>query len=204
VVLESDGLLAVAVRLQEPVQRPADDGIGDAARLHLRRPHRPVGDIGADLGHAEPRAPRFETVPTAEHTELRIAHACGLVVERGDVRQDQPAGDECVGDFAVGGGRPVAQALQQRQVVSENVVTDQLIGTYQMRKPGIDLPGSIFVDLAGVEIEDDKAMCLGRGVQEPIGFSIYYEPTRDRRKRRRGGDERFYQIGELGHCTSQC
>jgi hypothetical protein len=40
--------------------------VADAARLQLRRPRGKILDVGADLGDAEPDAPRFERVTAAQ------------------------------------------------------------------------------------------------------------------------------------------
>ena len=143
-VLELDGPLAVAVRLQEAPQHLADRDVTDAALLHLRRPMRPVGDVGADLRNAEALAPGLKAVAAAQLAELRVAHGRGLVVEIGEVRQDQPAGDQRINDGAIRPWRPAVQAAQQRQIVADDVVAGQIVGARQMlERGGVSAPGRI-------------------------------------------------------------
>ena len=127
-VLKLERFLTGTIRLQEIPQRLSETAIADAACLHFRRPRRPILDVGPGLGDAEAYAPGFEAIPTAQFPKLRIPHSRGLIVEIGDVRQDQPAGDERVDDDAVEFRAPTMQPLEQWKIITLNVVTDQVVG----------------------------------------------------------------------------
>jgi hypothetical protein len=163
-VLELERLPAVAVRLQELPELLADQRVADAALLHLRRPLRPIRDVGADLRHTEAKAPSFDAIATAQLSHWRVAHGRGLIVKIADVWQDQSAGDQRIDDGAAGLRRPAVQLVQQPKVIIEDIVPDQIVGAGQMLEPGGDLLGAMLVDPIAIEIGDADAVQPGRGI----------------------------------------
>jgi hypothetical protein len=56
------------------------------------------------------------------------------------------------------------QLVQQPKVIIEDIVPDQIVGAGQMLEAGGDLLRPILVDPIAVEIGDDDAVQLGRGI----------------------------------------
>ena len=100
-VLEDDRILTIAIRLEELPKLLGQHGVADTTCLHLRRPCRTILNVGADLRRIESDAPRLKTITAAQLTEGGSAYASSLIVEFGDMRQDQPAGNQRINDRAI-------------------------------------------------------------------------------------------------------
>jgi hypothetical protein len=177
-MLEIECLAAVAVGLQELMQRLADRHVGDAPLLHLGSPLRPVVDAGADLRHAEPHAESLDAVAAvnAAVPEGGVRRARrDFAVDLAEIGQDQPRDDQRVDNSALGLRRPAVQLAQHRQVIALGVVSDEAIGARQVLERGGDLIGPVLVDALAIEIGDDDAVRLGDGVEQAVGFDVEYQ-----------------------------
>ena len=101
-------------------------------------------------------------MPTAQVSESTVTHDCSLVVEVAEMWKNQAADNERVHDGTA--RRPMVQTLQQREVITRNVVTGEVIGTRQVCERVDNLYGSVLGNLIAVEVGDYDTMHHVSGV----------------------------------------
>jgi hypothetical protein len=87
-------------------------------------------------------------------------------------RQDQPGRDQRIGNGAARGWDPAVELLQQRQIVIDDIVTDQASRFIQARKPLLNLVGPEFLDPVATEFGNNDAVNFSDGIEQSIAFNV--------------------------------